>query len=74
MWTILKNWKTNLDKVMTMEALPFDNLWRKNILHLSGGSSKAEQNLFRSFMDGFARVAEGNLLGGDITTIAKNSF
>ncbi|MEQ8926160.1 MAG: C25 family cysteine peptidase [Fulvivirga sp.] len=62
-----------LNKVIEMESTPFDDLWRKNILHLSGGISEAELVNFRGFMDGFEAVAEDVFLGGDVRTIAKTS-
>ncbi|GAA0890712.1 hypothetical protein GCM10009122_03910 [Fulvivirga kasyanovii] len=62
-----------LDKVKEMEALPFDELWRKRLLHLSGGISTAELAVFRNYMDGFSNIAEGKYLGGKSKTISKES-
>ncbi|MDH5602715.1 MAG: C25 family cysteine peptidase, partial [Cyclobacteriaceae bacterium] len=62
-----------LEKVKEMEKLPFDNLWRKNILHLSGGINAVEQATFFNFTEGFRSIAEGPFLGGKVKTIRKNT-
>ena len=61
-----------LDKVKEMEAQPFDNLWRKNIIHLSGGQTASELVQFAGFVDGFKNVAEDVYLGGKVFTINKS--
>ncbi len=38
-----------LNKVKETEALPFDDLWRKNLLHLSEGSMKENPNYFAAY-------------------------
>ncbi len=58
-------------KVVEMEATPFDNLWRKNMIHLSGGGTQAELNIFRRYLDGFKRVASGKYLGANVVTSSK---
>lgn len=62
-----------LNKVMEREALPFDQLWRKKILHLSGGIEESEPALFRDLMRGFQRIAEDHYLGGEVQAVAKQS-
>lgn len=62
-----------LEKVKEMAALPFDELWRKKVLHLSGGISTFELNLFKSYMEGFKSIANDDFFGGDVTTINKQS-
>ncbi|MBL0742793.1 C25 family cysteine peptidase [Chryseolinea lacunae] len=62
-----------LDKVKEMEALPYNDLWRKNILHLSGGIEEGEPQLFQSFLKEFQGVAESYHLGGKVSAIAKYS-
>ena len=62
-----------LEKVVETEALPFDNLWRKEVLHLSGGISASELVNFRNFMDQFKVVAEDDFFGGSVETTAKTS-
>ena len=53
-----------LEKVKTMEALPYDQLWRKNLIHLSGGTTLTELSSFASYIQDFKEVAEGDFLGG----------
>lgn len=62
-----------LNKVKERDALPFDHLARKEILHLSGGIEEREPALFRSIMEGFERIAEDLFLGGDVQAVGKQS-
>ena len=62
-----------LKKIIEMEAAPFNELWRKNLIHLSGGLTQAELSLFKRYVDQFKSVAEGPFLGGSVTTINKQS-
>lgn len=63
-----------LNKVIEMEALPFDALWRKNILHLSGGIKPGEPQLFKSYMQDFQATAEDYYFGAKVTAAAKNTL
>lgn len=63
-----------LNKVKESEATPFDALWRKNLLHLSGGIQVGEPQLFRTFVDGFKAIAEDHFLGGQVGTISKQTL
>ncbi len=62
-----------LNKVIEHEAAPADALWRKHLLHLSGGRTQTELQLFKLFTDDFRRVAEGTFLGGKVTTLSKKT-
>jgi hypothetical protein len=62
-----------LNKVKEMEALPFNTLWRKNVLHLSGGINVGEPETFRAYMYDFQDIAEGYHLGGKVKAIPKRS-
>ena len=62
-----------LNKVKEMEALSYNGLWRKNILHLSGGIHTGEPEEFRSYMQDFEATAEGYHLGGKVTPIPKQT-
>ena len=62
-----------LDKVKEMEALPFDALWRKDVLHLSGGINSGEPQQFKSFLKDFQAIAEDYHFGGSVAAIAKYS-
>lgn len=61
-----------LNKVKETEATPFNQLWRKRVLHLSGGIQPAELVRFRGYMHGFEEIASGDYLGGDVVTISKH--
>ncbi len=63
-----------LNKVKEMEALPYDAMWRKNILHLSGGIEAGEPEKFRGYMKDFQATAEDYHLGGQVSAIAKNAI
>ena len=62
-----------LDKVKEMEATAFDELWRKNLVHLSGGQTATELVVFKQFVQNFERVAEDVYLGGDVKTLSKTT-
>ena len=62
-----------LDKVKETEATSFDELWRKDIIHLSGGLTQSELTLFKNYVDQFKAVAEGPYFGGKVTTVNKQS-
>jgi hypothetical protein len=62
-----------LNKVKEHESLSGD-LWRKNILHLSGGRSQSELERFKAYTDGFKQIAEGPFFGGKVVgTITKKN-
>lgn len=62
-----------LNKVREMESTPGDVLWKKNILHLSGGIEPGEPETFKSILEEFGAIAEGPYLGGKVEAIAKQS-
>jgi hypothetical protein len=62
-----------LNKVKEHEATPADALWRKDLLHLSGGRTQYEIQLFRLFLDGYKHTAEGEYLGGKVATLSKKT-
>jgi hypothetical protein len=61
------------NKLKEFESQPFDNLRRKNILHLSGGLYASEPQQFRSYLEEFGTVATSFYLGGQVKAIAKQS-
>ena len=63
-----------LNKVKETEALPFNELWRKNLLHLSGGIKAGEPEIFRQYVDGFKATVESFYLGGKTETISKQTL
>lgn len=62
-----------LDKLIEMESASFNELWRKRLIHLSGGLTQGELALFKNYVDQFKTVAEGQYFGGQVTTINKQS-
>ncbi len=60
-----------LNKVKQYESPSDDALLRKNILHLSGGQSAGERDLFRGLVDSYQKQATGSSLGARVTTFAK---
>jgi hypothetical protein len=62
-----------LEKVREHEATPMNALWRKNILHLSGGKTTFEQGQFLYIMEEFKQKAQRQYLGAKITTITKKT-
>lgn len=62
-----------LEKVREHESTSMNALWRKNIMHLSGGISSFEQGQFLRIMDGFKQKAQRQFLGAKVTTITKKT-
>lgn len=60
-----------LNKIIETESGPLAADWKKKALHLSGGISVTDLSEFRSYMDGFKTIAEGDYWGGQVQTIAK---
>ncbi len=62
-----------LNKVRSMESQPFDDLYRKDLLHLSGGLSSLELVVFNRYMNDFADIAENIYFGGEVATVRKDN-
>ncbi len=62
-----------LDKVEESESVPFDALWKKNILQLTGGQNPTELNLFQSYAEGFSQIARGDFLGAQAQSVSKET-
>ena len=62
-----------LNKVREHEHPTEPALWRKNILHLSGGRSAAELRSFRAYTDRFQSVVEQPYVGARVTTLSKQT-
>ena len=62
-----------LNKVKEHEQTTEPALWRKNVLHLSGGRSAGELRLFRAYVDDFRRVIENKYVGAHVITLAKQT-
>jgi hypothetical protein len=62
-----------LDKVKEKEAQPFNDLWPKRLIHLSGGLTTLETQFFRLILEQYAEQARGPYLGGKVKAQAKNT-
>ncbi len=65
----LRTYETQLEMAMNNEGL----LWRKQLLHLVGGTNKNENAQFTGFLNNYESIASGPKLGAKATTISKNS-
>lgn len=65
--------KAYLDKVKEMEQIPYADLFRKNVLQLSGGQSVSELTIFRGYIQSFAQVLSGDYLGGRAINLGKET-
>ena len=62
-----------LQKLKEFENQPAAGLWRKNLLHLSGGKSSGEIESLRSALQNLSPLVNRQLLGGRIAAINKTS-
>jgi hypothetical protein len=62
-----------LDKVKEAELFEFDEMWKKDIIQLSGGTSAGELVGFRQFIDEFKAIQEDLYLGSNTLNIYKES-
>lgn len=62
-----------LNKVKEQESTPFDDLWRKDLIHLSGGQTVSEQIQFKQYVSEFEDIAVNELLGGSVVTQSKET-
>ncbi len=65
--------KAYLDKIVEMEALPFDNLWRKDFLQLSGGRTQHELSSFIAYIQSFTTILEKDFIGGRAFNTGKET-
>ena len=62
-----------LNKIVEMEARPFDDLFRKDFLQLSGGINQSEISNFISIVQGFTNVLETDFIGGRAFNTGKET-
>ncbi len=62
-----------LDKVVEHELVPYDGLWRKNIIQLSGGQNAFELTRFRQYVGGFGEIAERDFMGARTSNLSKET-
>lgn len=55
-----------LDKVRVTENLDSNQIWRKHLIHLSGGRNPGELTAFRNVVAGFTVIAESPVFGGKV--------
>jgi len=48
-------------------------IWQKQILHFSGGTGAAEQNLFQYYLQSYGQIASDTSWGANITSFQKTS-
>ena len=63
-----------LNKIKETELLPYNDLWRKKILHISGGINPGEPQRFKNYVDGFKSIAQDVYLGSKIETKSKGTL
>ena len=69
-----KNVYDYLKKVKETEAFQYDDLWKKNIFHISGGLNKMEQAAFTSIVNAELQPkAEGLYMGAKVGSFNKKS-
>jgi hypothetical protein len=62
-----------LRKVKAVESQDKAAPWRKNILHLSGGHTQAEREVYREYVDSFKKRIAGSGIGARVQTISKQT-
>nr|WKN38942.1 C25 family cysteine peptidase [Tunicatimonas sp. TK19036] len=55
------------------ETTTREALWKKHLVHLSGGVSAFELSLYGRYVDNFKTVAESDFLGGQVATQTKKT-
>jgi hypothetical protein len=61
-----------LNKVKETESQSLNDLSRKSLVHLSGGSNASQAAQFKRYLKEFEEVAESPYLGGKVETISKS--
>lgn len=69
----VKETETRSLEVDYQEPSTREALWRKHIVHLSGGVNLAELTLFSRYVDDLETKAENDFLGGKVSTQSKQS-
>lgn len=62
-----------LDKVKATESFSYNDLWKKNVLHISGGLTYLEQSSFKAIMADLTQRIQNGYLGGYVNTFNKSS-
>ncbi|TDB67501.1 putative type IX secretion system sortase PorU2 [Arundinibacter roseus] len=64
---------TYLAKVKRLEGATSNGLWRKQLVHISGGKSENEAESLKSAMHGLETIFENGLLGGEVKSFSKSN-
>lgn len=62
-----------LTKVKQAESSTPNGLWRKKIIHISGGKSEDEAQSLQATMSGLGDIFTGGLLGGEVIPFSKSN-
>ncbi|QMW01593.1 putative type IX secretion system sortase PorU2 [Spirosoma foliorum] len=62
-----------LDKVKQLEGATANDLWRKHIIHISGGKTKDEAQSLRTALTGVGNIYTNGQLGGEISAFSKST-
>ena len=62
-----------LEKVRQIEHSTPNGLWRKNIIHISGGKTKNEAQSLKTDLSGIGSIFTNGLLGGQINVFSKSA-
>ncbi len=60
-------------QIDAQEPTSREALWKKNLIHLSGGVTAAELNLFKRYIDIFKERAISDYLGGKVASVSKTT-
>ncbi|GAB3723407.1 putative type IX secretion system sortase PorU2 [Spirosoma lituiforme] len=63
-----------LEKVKQLEQATSNGLWRKHIVHISGGKSAPEAAGLRDALSGIGTIYANGQLGGQISAFSKNKL
>jgi hypothetical protein len=61
-----------LNKVIEHETQP-PAMWQKNIMHFGGGTIDFEQNMFRTYLNGYKAIAQDTSIGAHVYSFFKNT-
>ena len=64
---------TYLDKVKQIDGATPNGLWRKRIIHMSGGKTAAEAASLRDDLNGIGTIFANGQLGGQISVFSKST-
>ncbi|MCC6570941.1 MAG: hypothetical protein IT274_04895, partial [Chitinophagales bacterium] len=69
----VKEYEATLNDTFPAFQTPFYKSWMKNVMHLGGGNNNFEQQLFRSYLDGYKNTIESPKYGATVASLFKNT-